>query len=366
MTRIQLLDRLPGTFGETKLRGTRAFTSIILAVALVLTIFLYPLSPILSSTGNAGALVSSQSEISHWPGWAGIKHMVVFGDSITSAKFNVHGEQPSKINPLGNPDFPGNTSAIGPNWVSFLTATYNATFLKTLNLAMGGATVDDDIVKQMLPVVKSFKDQIARYWLPNYVPPSLQFNWKAHDTLFATFLGSNDVSRAYLKSWTSALNDDIDEYVALLDVLYQGGGRNFLVLKVLPFERSPMLDRTDAEAIREMGDLIRAYNNNLTRAVSQFSSTYSDATVFLFDTHALFNQLLDDPCSYEETCPLQVTTTYCKAYMGEKDDQYKFDPECQYSADKYFWLNTLHPSFRVHNATAKAIAAYLSNSTVKA
>lgn len=369
MIRLPVLDRSPGTLGERTLRGSKVFTAFILALALIVTFLYYPLSPVLSALDNAAAfaskaaIASSQPKSPHWPGWPSIKHMVVFGDSITSTRFNFRGEQPSKINPLGNPDFPGNTSAIGPNWVSFLTATHNTSFLKTVNLAAGGATVDGDIVSGMYPIVKSFKDQIGKWWLPNYVPPPSEFDWRAHDTLFVPFLGTNDVGRAFLNSWNSVLEIDVHQYASLLEVLYQSGARNFLVLKVLPLERAPFIERLNAESIRQLGELVEIFNNNLDRVVSEFRKTYLDATVFLFDTHTLFSQLMDDPCSYEETCPLQITTTYCRAYMHEENDPYRFDPECQYPIDEYFWLNTLHPSFRVHNATAKAISAFLSNAT---
>ena len=76
-----------------------------------------------------------------WPGWSGITHMIVFGDSYTTTGFNYTMAQPSRANPLGNPDYPGYTASNGPNWVDFLTTTYNETFLETINLAYGGATV---------------------------------------------------------------------------------------------------------------------------------------------------------------------------------------------------------------------------------
>ena len=294
--------------------------------------------------------------------------MVVFGDSITTTHFQVKGELPSITNPLGNPDLPGKTTANGPNWLSYLTTTYNATFVKTINLAYGGATVDSDIIARPLDSgIKSFKDQVMDQWLASFVPPPVQFDWKPENTLFVTFLGNNDVCDTYLASNTSApdisaLEMAVEQYAALLDILYQNGGRNFLVPNVLPFERSPMVGK-NSEKIRKMGYLTRACNSNLARVVSNFRDTYSDAKVFMFDTHDLFTQLLNNPCSHEETCPLQVTTTYCESYKTVRDDQYKFDAACEYSVDKYFWLSAVHPSFRVHNAMAKVIAAYLQDET---
>lgn len=53
---------------------------------------------------------------------------------MTSVRFDINGEQPSRDNPIGNPAFPGVTSSIGPNWVGFLTGTYNASFIRTIDL----------------------------------------------------------------------------------------------------------------------------------------------------------------------------------------------------------------------------------------
>lgn len=37
-----------------------------------------------------------------------------------------------------------------------------------------------------------------------------------------------------------------------------------------------------------------------------------------------------------------------------------FDPTCLYPESEYFWLNTLHPTPAIHNATAFQIAQMLS------
>lgn len=35
------------------------------------------------------------------------------------------------------------------------------------------------------------------------------------------------------------------------------------------------------------------------------------------------------------------------------------DPDCEYSVDKYFWINRLHPSTQTHNMTAHVISQAL-------
>lgn len=98
----------------------------------------------------------------------------------------------------------------------------------------------------------------------------------------------------------------------------------------------------NTEGQREVKSLIDGFNTNLTKALSEFSNANSDAAVFLFDTHTLWNQIFEDPCSFKETCPLQDTTTYCPAYENERENPYLDDPECAYPLDKYFWINRIH------------------------
>ena len=83
------------------------------------------------------AYPASSANGDYWPGWAGITHMVVFGDSYTTTGFNDTKAQPSIHIPLGNPAYPGYTASNGPNWVDFMTTTYNNSFMKTINLAYG-------------------------------------------------------------------------------------------------------------------------------------------------------------------------------------------------------------------------------------
>lgn len=157
-------------------------TSFALALTLVAIVVCYPLPPPTATPDHGKASIqketatSPRSHASRWQGWESIKHMVVFRDSISTTGFNVDQRQPSRTNPLGNPDFPGLTSANGTNWVGYLTATYNTSFLKTVNLASGGATVDTDLISGMSPAVKSFKDQTEQWWLPYYVPATAQFD----------------------------------------------------------------------------------------------------------------------------------------------------------------------------------------------
>lgn len=263
---------------------------------------------------------------------------------MTSVNFNLDQGQPSQANPIGNPDFPGVTSSILANWAGFLTGTYNTSFIRTIDLAGGGATVDGNLFKSAFPGFRSFHQQAVVDFIPKYAEDTnSDFQWKRDDSLFVSFFGLNDVRGAYFQNKQNLLTEDIDRYVEILRELYSAGARNFLVLQLSPLERAPNANWNDEHLKQELGDLITGYNTNLTRAVTQFSDDNSDAAVFIFDTHELFNKLLDDPCSYPETCPIKVTDAFCPAYENERSNPYVNNSSCAYPLDEYFWINGLHP-----------------------
>ena len=127
------------------------------------------------------------------------------GDSYTSTGFQIHGEQPNPTNPLGNPAYPGSTSANGPNYVDFLTTTYNRSYIQTYNLGFGGATIDPSLVASPFgDIVQSFRQQVREEFLP-VIAKSSNVPWASANSLFTIFFGINDVILSYAER-NSSLN----------------------------------------------------------------------------------------------------------------------------------------------------------------
>ena len=130
------------------------------------------------------------------------------GDSYTTTVFDIHGEQPNPSNPLGNPSYPGTTSCNGPNWVDFLTTTYNESYIQTYNMAFGGAVVDSSLVGEIFPsVVRNLRQQVADEFISIYGNKTIA-PWTSSNSLFAIFIGINDVGSAYGRQ-NATLNGDI-------------------------------------------------------------------------------------------------------------------------------------------------------------
>lgn len=144
------------------------------------------------------------------------------GDSYTSTGFQVHGEQPNPSNPLGNPAYPGSTSANGPNYVDFLTTTYNQSYIQNYNFGYGGATIDPSLVSSPFgDIVQTFRQQTREEFLPVYASnPTVP--WCSADSLFSIFFGINDVILSYAPRNSSLNYALIKSYEALV---HQVSGR---------------------------------------------------------------------------------------------------------------------------------------------
>jgi len=146
-------------------------------------------------------------------------HTFSSGDSYTATGFNAAtGPQPNPVNPLGNPPYPGDTSSDGPNWVGFLSTTYNESFILTYNFAYDGATVDSGLVPPYLPTATSMKQQVQNEFLPIYGNQPSSTPWASDDSLFAFFIGINDIGNSYTQKNESSVQASIFvEYARLLE-----------------------------------------------------------------------------------------------------------------------------------------------------
>lgn len=172
-------------------------------------------TPLLQLHNQTAAHSSAKRQIStFWSGWENIHywfplyvsicldHLVCnllsnihhSGDSYSSTNFVIHGAQPVSSNPLGNPSYPGATSADGPNYVDFLTTTYNQSYIQTYNFGYGGSTIDPSLVQSGFgPTVQSFQQQVNDEFLPNYAN-NTDVPWSSSNALFSVFFGVNDVT----------------------------------------------------------------------------------------------------------------------------------------------------------------------------
>ena len=256
------------------------------------------------------------------------------GDSYTSTGFNVHGPQPSPSNPLGNPAYPGATSSNGPNYVDFLSTTYNESDIRTYNFGYGGATIDPALLPSPYGlIVQSFEQQVTQSFLPIYSHGEVP--WSADDTLFTIFFGINDVILSYSQQNSSLNYDLIKDYEGLVnqvnflfplplsipDVLtsapklYAAGARNFVFMNVPPVDRTPgslILSPADRGLL---AGYIGEFNFRLGLLVYYLGLRHPDTTSVYYDTNWLFTRVIDNPAQFAETSGYRNTTNDCAAYV---------------------------------------------------
>lgn len=266
----------------------------------------------LASTGFAAPKARAS-----WPGWNNVKHLFVFGDSYTQTGFDVKGTQPNPSNVLGNPPYPGWTTSNGPNWVGFLATTYNASKVLVYNMAYGGATVDSDLVTPYTPTVISMKNQVQTQFLPTYGSHPSFAPWTSDSSLFAFFIGINDVGNSWWLNNATLWDTIFSVYKKQLQDVYATGARNFLFLSVPPVNLAPLtLEQNDNGYAKEYeGKAILDWNQRITNMVSAFQAEHTGITAFIHDSWGLYNSVIQNPKSYEQTKDLKNVTGYCNAYQ---------------------------------------------------
>ncbi|KAK1621481.1 hypothetical protein BDP81DRAFT_456175 [Colletotrichum phormii] len=299
--------------------------------------------------------------------------------------FNTSLEAPNPANPLGNPSvgleaqfdrpygsnqypvigiptpsYPGWTSCNGPNWVDYLTVKHNASLLYTYNLAYGGATVDADLVKPYADTVLTLKDQVQTLFSNAYAAKTASA-WTGADSVFAFWIGVNDIGNSYWNGAdaTSALNTKIVYvYQGLAKELYEAGARNFVWLTTPPVDRTPMLLAENADAQKLCKDDVADFNGRVN-AMAKNVTTWEGANSWVVDANGVFNSVLDNVAKFDSTKGYKNTTGYCDAYKDGTTAQDTLIDSCTYPVNEYFWLNTLHPTYPIHDAVAETVASAL-------
>ena len=136
--------------------------------------------------------------------------------------------------------------------------------------------------------------------------------------------------------------------------LHTAGAQNFLFLNVPPVHRGPNEPRNSS-----LAKSVPSWNARLADLAASFGSTYSETSVFLFDTYTLFNRILDAPGDFAQTRHLSNLKDQCDTYAEKVTSQEMYERVCGVPYDQYFWRDGLHVTFPVHRVLAQEVAAFL-------
>ncbi|KAI9258213.1 GDSL lipase/esterase [Phascolomyces articulosus] len=280
----------------------------------------------------------------------------VFGDSYSAiqgekgngATWSLF-ESPDAV--TNNPIIRDGTTSGGANWNEYITGCFEGLPqdcpAHLYNVAYNGATVDRNLVESWRPQVEDFITQ-AQQW-QNDIKPQVQYQ----KALGAVWFGINDVGRSLETSnadITNLLNQVLDQYFTQLDHLYEGGLREFMIINVPPFDRTPKFS-SNATLLKPRID---SFNTLLQQRTNDFHTKHSDVVVFQIDAHERFTYYLDNAGQFG----IEDTTHYC-------DEDGKVQPPSEgascLSLEKYFYQDELHPTYPIHKAFADDITNILNS-----
>lgn len=261
-----------------------------------------------------------------------------FGDSYTQTGFNPSSSLPNTRNPIGNPNYPGNTAVGGENWIDYDTTKYNKSLVYTYNFAFGGATIDRNLVAPVSSGILTLTDQVNQF-LNGFASKPASTPWTSSNAVFSIWIGINDLGNSYWNGNVpagSSLDNLLNAEFSLVQKLYNAGARNFLFINVPPTDRSPLFLGQSTSGRATLNSAISGFNSRLATKAFQFKSSNSGVTTYLYDSNAGFTKILNSP------------------------SQYGFVDATSYGNSGSFWGNNYHPSSAAHKYFAQDVAGLLS------
>ncbi|EJD06124.1 GDSL lipase/acylhydrolase [Fomitiporia mediterranea MF3/22] len=274
------------------------------------------------------------------------KNLVTFGDSYTDV---------------------GSPADNGSAWPTY-AAAYGP--FNLFPFAKSGATCSNNLTNRPAPSVMESQ-------LPTYFTEVANGTLKLspEETIYTLWIGTNDVGRAAL------LTGDQEPGVTLVDtvscatrwvkILYESGARNFLFQNMIPLEKTVLYSkdsyinhywtyqRNTTEWSLFMTELTTAGNALAKLMLQDYASSLHGAHIGLFDSHALFSDMISNPSQYlNGTAPPNVTIPI-KSCAFQLNEDVNDTGNCTIvngtDRDSYLWYDELHPSEQADRVVAREL-----------
>ncbi|KAL0580634.1 RuvB ATP-dependent DNA helicase pontin [Marasmius crinis-equi] len=277
-----------------------------------------------------------------------IKNLVTFGDSYTD------------IVSVGDG---------GVAWPVYAAGYANVSLFP---FAKSGATCSNNITFRPFPPV--FESQLPLYFAEK---DNGTLTLNPEETVYSLWIGTNDLgANALITGQPNASIVDVAAcMVNWVKVLYDSGARNFIFQNMIPLEQVPMYspdaypdkfwlaERNTTEWSVFMKELVLS-GNALTRLMLEsLVPTLEGSHLAIFDSHSLFQDMIDNPSLYlNGTAPLNVTGVVNACIFEVNNPN---NPNCTTvppgpERDSYLWFDELHPSEQADRIVAREIAQAIS------
>ena len=212
------------------------------------------------------------------------------------------------------------------------------------NYAFGGARLRSDVPSLAL----SAASQVNLY---------LSHHGTAYlDALYVLQFGGNDVRDALMALSTiedpdeaqaaaiGIIGDAIAEEVAMIQLLYGQGARDFLIVNVPNIGLTPAVQLAGPEAVFFGGMLSAAFNDNLALALSGLRAL-PGIKITQLDIAGILNEVIASPREFG----IRNTSSACLMFYVEED------AVCRKPGKYVFW-DGIHPTAKVHRIVGRAAA----------
>lgn len=276
-------------------------------------------------------------------------NLVTFGDSYTDETRALYLAKYGHVPPAGLLLPSLNTTADGG--IAWGRMVANLTGSRYYNYAVAGSTCSEKVATQPARIIPGEIPTVLEYEIPAFEAdlafPALYPSRQPNNTVYAMWIGTNDLGVEgflYDRNRPGTVLDDLVGCVwDSFDRIYKTGGRRFVVMNVVPLEKTPTYasfgeggagnnpvwptksQYNTTEYQHKVFQYSRAVNDLLDYTAPfhlQVKRRWPGASITLFDAHSIFNDIHANPGQYLSS-PQNVISSYktCDA-----------DSKCKYSS----------------------------------
>ncbi|KAI9484698.1 hypothetical protein BDB00DRAFT_878539 [Zychaea mexicana] len=250
-----------------------------------------------------------------------VKNLVVFGDSYSD---------------LGN--FHRWTN--GPVWSENVAVAWNASLY---SFAYTGSACDNELFPNVSAAdqMPSIRDQIEMFY-------NLDLNLDPTETVFAVWVGINDIQKSYQQSLGTDELPDFKNVALCIGQQLRNIRKVFhasriMVFNVPPLERMPFFADNDEHADKEVwGQAAVELNRMLQNDVVSLNKHHHALELDLVDVHSLLSDIAADPPIFGFS---DATHAYLDACQGA----------CQDEINDFVWWDRTHLTGGAHHVIANSI-----------
>jgi len=294
---------------------------------------------------NAFALEGSKTSITYFSNtkefnYSKFTELVVFGDSLSSDGTNFF-----------DMSYSGENSSFGDNWPIQLKNLHNMTLW---NFSVNGAVIDPDIVPRAIEYKTTFRDEY-RYFLEKMTKGrKFADKWNGDNTLFALWLGTNDISNFNHTEYpqpsiNNVLETIMDIYFTSIKGLYDVGARNFLFINVQSIDDMPSVYEFPGvqPGVQTNFDvMVNYFNESLKNHCQKFNAQHPDTNIIVYNMFDEIKHIMD----------------HFQEYNFSSNNEFWINKGLpQELAEQYIWSDGIHTTFKVNNIFAEDIDSYLKS-----